>query len=463
MRPLAWREPLAAFAAVAGEAHAVLLDSAAPWDGQSGDARSRWSYVACRPARVIRADDWGVTVDGVAVAGDPFAVLERELAAWALPGATGPAPFLTGAIGYLGYDLGRHLERLPPPADDPVTVPEMVVGLYDAVAAFDGATRQAWVIARALPGEPVAAAEAKAAALARPLEAAPAASPGADWAATSPWHADLAPAEVEARIARVIAEIHAGEIFQANFTQRFRAPIPPGLTPLDLYLRLRTLSPAPFAALLQCGPGLAIASASPERFLRLTPDGAIETRPIKGTRPRGVDEATDAALAAELLASEKDRAENLMIVDLLRNDLGRVAELGSVTVPQLNALERFASVHHLVSVVRAQLRRGLGPVDLLRATFPGGSITGAPKIRAMEIIRAVEPARRGANYGAIAWIGVDGAMDSAVVIRTLTLAGGTVVAQAGGGIVSDSEPAAEREESLVKLRPLLRAVAGPAP
>ncbi len=195
-------------------------------------------------------------------------------------------------------------------------------------------------------------------------------------------------------------------------------------------------------------------SASPERFLRLHPDGRIETRPIKGTRRRSSARTEDAALAEELLASAKDRAENLMIVDLLRNDLSRVARTGSVRVPQLCGLESFAAVHHLVSSIEAELREGLGPVDLLRVSFPGGSVTGAPKIRAMEIIRELEPARRGPYCGAVAWIGFDGAMDSSIVIRTLVVDGRTVILQAGGGIVADSVPAAEYEETMDKARAL---------
>ncbi|MCW2239241.1 anthranilate/para-aminobenzoate synthase component I [Azospirillum canadense] len=260
------------------------------------------------------------------------------------------------------------------------------------------------------------------------------------------------------RVTRALDYIRAGDIYQANITQRFLADRPAGLDDYALFERLRALSPAPFAAFLNCGPRLRIASASPERFIRLSASGAIETRPIKGTRPRYADPALDAAAAAELVGSVKDRAENLMITDLLRNDLGRVAALGSVRVPVLYGLESFASVHHLVSVVTAQLRPGLGPVDLLRAACPGGSITGAPKIRAMEIIDELEPARRGAYCGSVAWIGFDGAMDSSIVIRSLSLTPDAVVAQAGGGIVADSDPAAEHEEMLVKVRPLLRAL-----
>ena len=224
---------------------------------------------------------------------------------------------------------------------------------------------------------------------------------------------------------------------------------------------MRAASPAPFAAFLGLGEGAAVVSASPERFLRLGADGRVETRPIKGTRPRRADAAADAAEARALLDSAKDRAENLMIVDLLRNDIGRVCAVGSVRVPVLCGLESFASVHHLVSVVEGRLAPGRTAVDLLRACFPGGSVTGAPKVRAMEIIAELEPARRGPYCGSIAWLGADGGMDSSIIIRTLCIgASGRVAAQAGGGIVADSDPAAEHEESLTKAAALLRALDG---
>jgi len=237
--------------------------------------------------------------------------------------------------------------------------------------------------------------------------------------------------------------------------QRFIGSLPEGLPPFTVYRRLRALSPAPFAAYLMCGEGRAVASASPERFLHLEADGRIQTRPIKGTRPRGATPEEDADLADTLLTSDKDRAENLMIVDLLRNDLSRVSTFGSVRVTGLCLLESYANVHHLVSVVEGRLMAGLGPVDLLRATFPGGSITGAPKIRAMEIIAELEPTRRGPYCGSIAWLGFDGAMESSIVIRTITMNDAVALAQAGGGIVADSDPAAEYDETITKAQALL--------
>ncbi len=444
-RPLARAIPFAApadaFAAFAGDPVAVLLDSAAPAGG-----RGRYAYIAADPFHVVTWR-WGD-------AGDPFALLAAGLAGAPLVADPGLPPFQGGAIGFLGYELGGTLERLTPPAASGPMLPDLFFAFYDTVAAFDLERRQAWVIAAdiaATGARPPAGQRLDA--LAARLAATPA--PPDDPGTASSWRAETPRAEYEAKVERTVDYILAGDIYQANLSQRFLSPRPAGLTPFLLYRRVRPITPAPFAALLACGPGRALVSASPERFLRLTSDGAIETRPIKGTRRRGADPAEDAALARELVGSAKDRAENLMIVDLLRNDLSRVAVTGSVRVPTLCGLESFASVHHLVSVIEARLRPGLGPVDLLRAAFPGGSITGAPKIRAMEIIRELEPARRGPYCGAIAWIGFDGAMDSSIVIRTLVIDGDDIILQAGGGIVADSEAAAEYEETLDKAKPLM--------
>jgi para-aminobenzoate synthetase component 1 len=277
-----------------------------------------------------------------------------------------------------------------------------------------------------------------------------------NWSITAT--ADLPRAQVEAMVRRTIDYIEAGDIYQANITHRFRATLPEDVGKLSLYHVLRRRNPATFAAYLDFGD-IALLSSSPERFLklRLEDDGSsiIETRPIKGTRPRGDTAAEDAAEAARLLASEKDRAENLMIVDLLRNDVSRVSEIGSVDVPVLWGLETYATVHHLVSVVTAQLKRDHDAIDLLRATFPGGSITGAPKIRAMQIIAELEPNRRGPYCGSIGYLSADGAMDTSIVIRTYCLTGRALSFQVGGGIVADSDPAAEYDETLDKARALI--------
>jgi para-aminobenzoate synthetase component 1 len=268
------------------------------------------------------------------------------------------------------------------------------------------------------------------------------------------WQPELARAEYEARIDRLRDYIRAGDAYQANFTMRFTAPRQAGFSPAAYYAALRARSPAPFAAYLDCGSSV-LCGASPERFLRLTADGLVESRPIKGTAPRHADAGADAAAKAALLASPKERAENLMITDLLRNDLGQVCETGSIAVPELFAVESFAQAHHLVSAVTGRLRAGLNAAELLRASFPGGSITGAPKRRAMEIIDELEAGPRGAYCGALAWIGFDGAMDSAIIIRTMVANADTLFAQAGGGITWDSNPAAEYDEMMLKVTNLL--------
>ena len=448
--PVPFRDPLALFAPLAHLPWSVLLDSA-----EEHAARGRHAYIAVDPYDTILA----AFDDPI----DPFAVLRAKLPLGLAPALPGLPPFQGGALGLFGYELGGIFERFPAPRATVPSVPDMAVGLYDTVAAFDLAGRKAWVLARDVPGAPGhrPPARIRAETLAAKLRAAPALGLP-DWSVRGTWRAETDRARFEAMVARAVEYIRAGDIFQANVTQRFLAEIPSGLDPFTLYRRLRRLSPSPFAAYVNA-PGVRMLSASPERFLALDRSGRIETRPIKGTRPRGADPAEDARFVAELRASEKDRAENLMIVDLLRNDLSRVSAIGSVRVPELFTLETFARVHHLVSAVEGRLAPGANALDLIAAAFPGGSVTGAPKIRAVEIIHELEPARRGPYCGSLAWIGFDGAMDSSIVIRTLWLAEGLAVAQAGGGIVADSVPAAEYEETMVKAAPLLAALAGEPP
>lgn len=444
-----YRDPAAAFAPLARHAHAVLLDSA------GRDAQGRYSYIAADPFRVLTcsAFPWRVAVDGTPRDGSPFDALAHALAefAWS-PQA--PVPFCGGAVGFFSYELGGLLEKLPAPKTTPLPL-DMMVGLYDVVAAFDHQENKAFIIASGFP-ETGAARRRRAEARASWLRDALGRDTGPMQTVTPVlWRAETRRNQHEARVSAAIEAIRAGEIYQANITQRFHAPLPPGAAPFEIYRKLRERSPAPFAAFVNAGQGLHLLSASPERFLKCDAGGRVETRPIKGTRPRGKTAAEDAANATELLASAKDISENLMIVDLLRNDLSRVCVAGSVEAPVLCNLETFASVHHLVSVVTGRLREGASVVELLKSAFPGGSVTGTPKIRAMEIIHELEPSARGPYCGAIAWLGFDGAMDSSIVIRTLVLNGGEAAAQAGGGIVADSDPAAEYEESLLKAAPML--------
>lgn len=271
-------------------------------------------------------------------------------------------------------------------------------------------------------------------------------------------HSTFTPDAYHRAVERAKRYIVAGDIYQVNLSQRFEAPI--RQKPSELYLRLRQLNPAPFAAYLNF-PEVQVLSASPERFLLFDPTSrSVQTRPIKGTRPRGATPDRDRLLCQELLASEKDHAENVMIVDVERNDLGRVADIGSVQVPHLAALESFATVFHLTSTVQARLRPDRDLVDLLLATFPSGSITGAPKIRAMEVIDELEPTARGIYTGAIGYIGFDGSLELNIAIRTILVKGETAYFQAGGGIVADSDPEAEYQETLDKASALAQAVLG---
>ncbi|MDB5394922.1 MAG: pabB1 [Rhodospirillales bacterium] len=437
VHPFPYIDPLKAFAVLRGDGMAVLLDSAA-----AGPDTGRYSVIAVDPAMMIQA-----------VWHDAFDTLVHL---WeGLPKIMMPTgwPIGPGLFGSFGYELRRALERVPSrhPREDEAD--DLLIGLFDTVVVFDVIDRRAAVIASDLvPGR--AAARMRIDHVLSPLAKAPELAP-IEWGGDAQWTSDQSPQAYAAQVERTLDYIRAGDIYQANFTQRWMAPRAASLDGFDVYRRLRSLSPAPYAAFIEDGGNNTILSASPERFLRLSTGGRIDTRPIKGTRPRGATDDEDRRLANSLRASAKDHAENLMIVDLLRNDLGRVAETGSVTVPELSALYSFASVHHLVSTVTARLRHGLSPIDLIRASFPGGSVTGTPKIRAMEIIDELEAGRRGAYCGAIGWIGLDGAMELSIAIRTLTLTRDRVIAQAGGGIVADSDPIGEYQEALTKARPML--------
>jgi para-aminobenzoate synthetase component 1 len=460
-------EPVAAAERFLGQPHLLFLDSAA-----DRERLGRFSYLAAGPTQVIR------TRGGSA----PSALEQARalLTAHRAEPVPGLPPFQGGLAGYLAYDYGSTLERLPAPRYDDLALPDAQLGLYDWVIAWDHPAGRAWVVSTGMPATGAARGRRAAERLAwvRQVLAGPASgAAGRTWqtgARSTPVAPSYPVTGTEfARgiglrssfthrgyldaVQRVVEYIVAGDIFQANLSQRLESPLEED--PWHLYRRLRELNPAPFAAYLE-SDGVSVASASPERFLRLDPTGAVETRPIKGTRPRGVSPEHDAALSRALHDSEKDRAENLMIVDLLRNDLSRVCRPGSVRVPELFALERHRTVHHLVSTVVGQLAPGRDATDLLAATFPGGSITGAPKVRAMEIIAELEPSRRGIYCGTIGYLSVTGAMDTSIVIRTFVASGGRVTFSVGGGIVADSEPESEYQETLHKARALIQALAG---
>tara|TARA_R110000787_G_scaffold63679_11_gene144206 strand:- start:308178 stop:309557 length:1380 start_codon:yes stop_codon:yes gene_type:complete len=443
-----YKDPLTAFAPFADDPVSAFLDSA-----DEAGGRGRYAFIAADPIETINVPAGGISDT------DPFRRLKDMLSRVRLDHDPVLPPFQTGLCGVLGYELGGVLERLPPAKPGPA-FPALCVGLYDTIAAFDTFEHRAWIISSdidpARPSAPQRRQLMAAHIAAAPNLAPPLAFQADDWV----WEMDRD--AYMAAVQRAVDYIYAGDIFQANITTRAMTKLPVGVDAFTIYRRLRWASPAPFAAYLGCGVGTTLVSASPERFLKLEPSGRITTRPIKGTRPRADTPEQDAAYAVELTESAKDRAENLMIVDLLRNDISRVALIGSVGVDSLHELETFARVHHLVSQVHGRLRPGYDAIDLFRATFPGGSITGAPKIRAMEIIHELERSRRGVYCGSVFWAGLDGTMDSNIVIRSLVVDGDTVSAHAGGGIVADSDPAEEYDEMRTKAQPLLASLSGDA-
>jgi para-aminobenzoate synthetase component 1 len=428
----------------------ALLESARP--GRTG----RWTYLSADPVAVLDEPSPGV---------DPFVSARALLRRLSTAPAAGGPPFSGGLVGYLAYDLGRRLERLPSIATADQDLPLLRLALHDWVVAWDRRTGAAWLCGRALDGD-VDRLDARLDAVrARLTGSLVATSPGSEVDALV-FRSGLDRAAFVDRVEAIRDAIAAGELYQANLARRLETTFRG--SPWSLYRRLRTGDPALFAAFLDLGPSpgpaggapRAILSASPEPFLSVTSDGAVATDPIKGTRPRGRTRDEDRALARELLASAKDRAENVMIVDVLRNDLGRVARPGSVRVPRLCRLERTAAVQHLVSTITARLARDRDPFDLLQAAFPGGSVTGAPKIRAMELIEGLEPVRRGPYTGAIGWIGPDGAMATSIAIRTLVADGRRLTLHVGGGITWRSDPAAEWDETVAKAHGPLSAIGG---
>jgi para-aminobenzoate synthetase component 1 len=454
--------------------HLLFLDSAG-----SPSSLGRYSFVTADPFHWLRVRRGRMVGEGGEQRQvNPFVVLAEQLQLFNIEKIVELPPFQGGAAGLFGYDLCHHIERLPRPSRDEFETPDLAVGFYDWVVAFDHLQRRAWIISTGLPETEPKRRQHRARQRLRAVQRRLTEAAGPNGAATgterlversltvaAPF--DLFPlarfqgvfsnfdrAGYLAAARRAIEYVHAGDCFQVNLSQRllYRATIPP----LELYGRLRQRNPAPFAAYFDLGD-FAIASASPERFLRVEA-GRVETRPIKGTRPRGSTPEEDARQRDELLRSAKDRAENVMIIDLLRNDLGRVCAYGSVQVPAVCRLESYRTVHHLVSEVVGRLRPGLGPIDLLRAAFPGGSVTGAPKVRAMEIIAELEPTARGPYCGSLGYIGFDGNMDTNILIRTFTIGRGWMQFPVGGGIVADSTPEAEYEETLHKAEGLLRAL-----
>ena len=450
--PLPYHPDSAAlFEAVAERPWAVFLDSARPMIDQG-----RFDILAAEPMAVLLTRGAMTELRARAAHGlsphDPFALLRRHLGppAEPIPGI----PFCGGALGYLGYDLGRRLERLPVLAENDEQLPEMAMGIYDWAVVVDHRRRRTTLVGQGR--DP--ATRARWRELIETFSTPPAPVRRRPLRVAGPVRSNLDPERYAEAYRRIQDYIRAGDCYQVNLAQRFTVGVEGD--PWQIYRALRRINPAPFGAYLNT-PQFQVLSASPERFLRVR-RGRVWTQPIKGTCARHPDPGCDRERARALGRSAKDRAENLMIVDLLRNDLSKSCALGSVRVPRLFQVRSFATVHHLVSTISGRLERGRDALDLLRGCFPGGSITGAPKLRAMEIIEELEPHRRGVYCGAIGYMGFDGALDSNIAIRTLVHARGRLSFWAGGGIVADSSLEGEYQESYDKAAAMLELLQGEA-
>ena len=433
------------FRALADLPWPVWLDSAA-----RGGPSGRYDIVAADPCVTLRTRGRMTEIatrDGATTfsPSSPFALIRTQLGERC--GASGDLPFCGGAIGYFGYDLGRLLERLPSIAAADVDMPELAIGIYDWAVVIDHERRSARLVGLGRDPRTFQQWPSLLERLSPPFKS----KRDAPFRVLTRAHSTVSRDEYATAFRRVQEHIRVGDCYQVNLTQRFEARAEGD--PWTAYLKLREINPAPFAAYLDFPDGRVLCS-SPELFLRVVGDH-VETKPIKGTRPRGADDARDRALAAALSTSAKDRAENVMIVDLLRNDLGKTCVPGSVRATKLFDVESFASVHQLVSTIEGRLSPGKDALDLLEGCFPGGSITGAPKVRAMQIIEALEPQRRGVYCGAIGYVGYDGNLSLNIAIRTLVQHGDSIYAWAGGGVVADSNVDAEYQESLDKAAALL--------
>jgi para-aminobenzoate synthetase component 1 len=463
----------------------ILRSEPCPWLLESALPTAplgRWSFAGADPYLVVRARGESVELDcrravrpdleaGFRVVdSDPLDAI-RALMPAPPAGADTPMPFVGGAVGYLGYELAERIEPVSLHGRDDLDFPDMTLLFVDRLLALDHETGRVFAVGLGFATD-FGAAERRAQCAA---DAYASLLPsggfhdstrvrGDDLAHRRQLLATELPGQLErsvdergygARVEQLIEEIAAGNVYEANLTQRLSLPF--AGSAWELYGALRRENPAPFSAFLDLPDG-AIVSSSPERFLRVDREGNVQSRPIKGTRPRGASAEEDESLARQLASSPKDRAENLMIVDLVRNDLGRVCELGSVKVPELMAVERYASVFQLVSTVEGRLAGERDAVDLVRAAFPPGSMTGAPKIAAMKLLDALEPVRRGVYSGAVGYLDVFGGMDLSVVIRTILLKKGHAYLHVGGAVVADSDPVLEYRECIDKARALLAAL-----
>jgi len=428
------------------------------------DKLGRYSFIGADPFLVLKSHGRNITLLGPkgmeSITGNPFEILDGLLNRYAMENCIPYIPLTGGAVGYFSYDLCHFIEHLPSTAIDDLHLPECYLAFYDIIITFDHLENKTYIVSSGFPEQDEKRRLKRAAERLQEMKDRLQAPPHS--VKPAPLHndsgttlrANFTRQEYIEAVEAAREYIAAGDIFQVNLSQRFEGELP--MPPYELYRRLRQINPAPFAAYFNFDEAT-ILSASPERFLKVNGD-LVETCPMKGTRPRGSSIAEDEALARELEYSVKDRAENVMIVDLERNDLGRVCRFGTVKVKELWTLERYATVFQLTSTVEGRLCRDKSRINLLEACFPGGSITGAPKVRAMEIIDELEPTKRSIYTGSIGYLSFSGEMDLNIVIRTILAKDGRVYFQVGGGIIYDSDPLVEYQETLDKAKALLQAL-----
>lgn len=431
--------------------YSFFLDS-----GMDHDNLGKYSFIGANPFGVFKSKNESITIiednEEKTFNGDPFAQLKKLLSKYNMNYKT-DIPFIGGAVGYLSYDLCHHVEKLPRTAIDDVEIPDCFFGLYDGIIIIDHRENKVFISSLGIKNneektiDNITSRIKEAEKIGINIEL-------KDKELPVEFKSNFTKENYIKAVDKVRNYIKSGDIYQANLTQRFNCDLQE--SPFELYGKLRDINPAPFASFIDFGEGY-IVSSSPERFVKVE-DRIIETRPIKGTRPRGANEEEDIRNREELLSSEKDKAELLMIVDLERNDLGRISKTGTVEVTELFKLEEYSTVYHLVSTVIGEMKEGSDLVDVIKSTFPGGSITGAPKIRAMEIIDQLEPTQRNIYTGSIGYLGFNGDMDLNIVIRTIVCKDDRAYFQVGGGIVWDSDAEMEYEETLHKAKALIEAL-----
>ena len=446
--------PVSAYLKVARGQHSFLLESV-----EGGERLARYSFIGTEPYRVLRS---GPAAGANGYSGDPLLAIQDELERFRVVSVPGLPRFHGGAVGYLAYEVARYFERLPAPEPDPQGLPEAVFMFTDTLLVFDHLQHNIKVVSHLRLDGDIDAAYRQAAwrveelvqRLARPLTSLPYRQATEPPPRPEPVSSNMTREEYEAKVERARQYIIAGDVIQVVPSQRlFRRT---HAHPFEVYRALRTINPSPYMYYLELGDAH-IVGASPEMLVRVE-DGVVATHPIAGTRPRGRDPAEDAALEQELRSDEKERAEHVMLLDLGRNDIGRVSQPGTVQVTQCMEVERYSHVMHLVSHVSGRLRQDMTSYDALRACFPAGTVSGAPKIRAMEIIAELESHRRGPYAGAVGYFDLSGNLDTAITIRTIVMKDGVAHVQAGGGVVFDSLPEREYQETLSKAQALLRAI-----